>query len=316
MLRFFCFCFILICFSCKKENANRNDTIKTTPKSIVYQDLDTNGNYITTQTFYLFPDSAGIYFDSIGLSFTDPSILFLLPINHFLYNSKKYMIFNSNPIIDSSSVPLIKFDSNNRISNFYDYYNLTTEETADLGSWSNNELAYSGFSTSNIFLSHFASSDVSGSISDFSFNFDIITANNDSMNVVSGKNHDAFYDRQVKYTVLFNKEDNNCNLIQLSGITYLPFGNLNNNTSQVYSYLSKIPLPKLNTKLAKSIYITEVAGGNPLYGGFAAYVKYADFEYEFDSNNRVTQATITPSFDAQYSIYLPLLLPKRILINY
>ncbi|MBK6275462.1 MAG: hypothetical protein IPF58_12565 [Saprospirales bacterium] len=49
------------------KNSNKTSfNYDNIPSSIIYQDLDTTtGNYITTQTFYLFPDSAGIYFDSI-----------------------------------------------------------------------------------------------------------------------------------------------------------------------------------------------------------------------------------------------------------
>ncbi len=312
-LRLLSFLVVFIAFSCKKENANRNNSIiNTTPKSIIYQGLDTStGVYGTFQTFYLYPDSNGIYFDSVSHRLVNDPTVSTDHYNYTMFNSKKYLTLNTSPLIDSTNRPVIKFDNNNRITAIYDRYNLLTDAPTNLDDITNNEISYNNFGTSTTFISHFATLNAFGSTSDFSYNFDVVKANNDSMNIVSGKNHDQIiYDRIFKYTVLFDTKLNNSNIILLSGYLYQPFGNLNSQSSIMYRFkINLIPFPKLSLPLAKSIYITEDQG-------VSKRLKLKDFSYEFDENNRVTKAIIQNYYSTALGILIPERYTSRILFTY
>ncbi|MFN8283623.1 MAG: hypothetical protein U0U67_10440 [Chitinophagales bacterium] len=310
---------LTILIGCKKENANRNNAVSNTPKSIIYQDLDTvTGNYVTTQTYYLFPDSSGIYFDSAQVSIPNlsPNQITII-FNHSLFNSKKYIFYsNSFFSLDSNDVSIIKFDNNNRIFELHDHYSLILDEPTFTGDGSNNELSYSNFSTPYTFLSHFGSLYLTGSVNSFIYKYDIKTANSDSLTIESGIHPDGIY-KHLRYTVISDEKENNCNLFQMSGIIH-PVDGVNSISSLLFMQIvSKIPIPNIKSKLVKSIFITQVFDGDILSGGFTSYVKYADFSYEFDSNNRVTKAVITPHFDPQYiTSAFPFIKPSRILISY
>ncbi len=307
--------FLLICITCcKKENANRNDTINTTPKSIIYQDSNAvSGNYFTKQSIYLFPDSAGIYFDSVHIIDAATSNFSSVIFNHSFFNSRKYLFYNNTfPNLDSNEVSVMKFDNNNRITKLHDHFSLLLDQSIDLDNWSNNGIDYNNFASSDTVLSSFSTilSNIA-SVIDMSYNFDVKEANSDSMKIESGINHDqGFYDRAIKYTVYFDNNPNNTNLIQLSGYLYDNSLAIGSTTSYIYDLAKKIPFPNLKMKLAKSIYISEYLG-NTLYG------KYVDFTYEYDNENRITKATIKTYFiDYSGVIYTNYITTKRILFTY
>ena len=295
--------FLLLISGCKRETVNKIPT-STNPATIIYQEFDTMTNsFITVTSINLYYDSIGVYFDSISGQTGNTTT-----VNHSLYATKRYLILNLYPVLDSTNTNLIKFDNTGRIVELHDYYNLLTDKTASEGDWSNNEIAYNNFSGSSPVLSHFATMDVFSSISDFSYNFDVTDYYNDSMKIGTGRNHDAFYDRYLKYTVNFDTSTNNSNLLSLSG--YLingSIGNINSTASYLFANINLLPIPKLNMKLAKSIYATE-------YSGDPVYIKLADFSYEFDTENRVTKATINYYNSNQF--FVSNILTKRILINY
>ena len=306
---------ICILFSCQKGNSNKPaSTTSNIPSSIIYQDLDTTtGNYITTQTFYLFPDSAGIYFDSVHIIDAATSNFTSIVLNHGLFNSKKYLFYiNTFPNLDSNEVSVIKFDNNNRIMKLHDHFSLLLDQSIDLDNWSNNGIDYNNFASSDTVLSSFSTilSNIA-SVIDMSYNFDVKDANSDSMKIESGINHDqGFYDRAIKYTVYFDNNPNNTNLIQLSGYLYDNSLAIGSTTSYIYDLAKKIPFPNLKMKLVKSIYISEYLG-NTLYG------KYVDFTYEYDNENRITKATIkTYYIDYSGVIYPNYITTKRILFTY
>ena len=306
---------IVFGYGCKKENSNRNNTIiSNTPKSIIYQDLDTTtGNYITTQTFYLFPDTAGIYFDSVQIQDPVSSDIATAVFHHVYFNSKKYLFYdNFLGAVDSNDVAVIKFDNDNRITKLHDRYSLLLDEPTYTDDWSNNGLGYGVFSSNSILSSFSTILTSNASVTDFSYNFDVIAANSDSMKIESGRNHDqGIYDRALKYTVLFDNKHNNTNLIQLSGYLFNNFGNLNNATTNIFKFVvSKIPFAKSTMNLVKTIYITENQGES-------MYKKYADFSYEFDSDNRVTKATIQNYYFDGFDFVFPnVVSSKRILFTY
>ncbi len=319
MLRYLCLFVVILSFGCKKENANRNNSvINTTPKSIIYQDLDTaTRNYVTTQTIHLFPDSAGIYFDSVHIIDAATSNFTSVIFNHDLFNSKKYLSYKRMYYLysDSNDVSIIKFDSNNRISEIHDEYSLQLDEPTLIGFGANNELMYSNFSTPYTHFSHFASTNLCCSVNSSLLSFDFKTANNDSITVESGRHPDGLV-KHIKYTIILDEKENNCNLMQLSGIIH-PVDGLNSESTHLFKdIVSRIPLPNIKTKLVKSIYITQIFDGEYLYPGISNYIKYADFNYEFDSENRITKAIITPYYDIQYFTSEIPFYPKRILFTY
>lgn len=301
---------ICILFSCQKGNSNKPaSTTSNIPSSIIYQDLDTTtGNYITTQTFYLFPDSAGIYFDSIQGNFINSTDFTSIIFNHTLFNSKKYLIFDvTSKILDSNLVSILKFNSQNSIISVHDFYSLIYDGENYIGGNQNNDFGYTNSVLSSIGIHE----PYSAAESDMSYNFDVKSHNSDSMKIVSGRNHDQIeLDRLLKYTVYFDNKLNNTNLIQLSGYLYDYFLPIGNSTSNTYGFIRNFPFPNLNMKLAKSVYITE-------YLGTVIYEKYADFTYEFDSENKVTKATIkTYYIDYSGVIYPNYITTKRILFTY
>ena len=291
--------FLFLC-SCERENINRinNNTI---PANITYQLQDTSnssGNFVTFLSVDLFPDSNEIFFDSVRFQ-PNPPIIPSMPDIKFTYKldfsrfaSKKYLIVKDNYsfVTDTTTASVVHFDNAGRIKQLNDIYILATDEY--FGDYWTNFLQYQNFSSSSSIWSSI-SVDGFSSISDMSYNFDVLDANEDSMHVATGRNHDALgFDRIYKYTVNFNSRTNNTNIAALCGYIGFDFDDINyfypyngNRATGIYSWLKFIPFPKTNKKLAKSIYLTEFMGA-------AMNNKIADFSYEFDTQNRITKATI------------------------
>lgn len=289
--------------ACEREDVNRNTTEESLPANIIYQTFDTTSKtFITTESYNLYQDTNQIYLDSFSVQFyTNPFITF--PFNYSLFNSRKYVRANFLDTSDDISA-LIKFDNTGRITAIHDRYSISADATTSGGDFSNNEIGYTDFPTGNI-LSHFASIGLIGpTMNQLSYNFDIIAANNDSMNVVSGYDDDG---RALKYTVIFESADNNTNIMQLSGYLFEPFKPVYQRVSNLFFFTRRLPMPKLNMKLAKSIYVTESLD-------MPRYKKVADFSYEYDGQNRLTKATIIYSVNSLFSGYPDV--TQRILFNY
>lgn len=316
---------ILIC-ACERENVNKI-TNNTIPVNITYQLEDTlTSSFVTYLSVNLYADSSETFFDSISLQ-ANPPLIPSMPdfqpvykMDYSRFNSNKYIIVKNNFsfVTDTTTAPVIHFDNEGRIKQLNDIYTLATDEY--VRDYWTNFLQYQNFSTSSSIWSSI-SVDGFSSISDMSYNFDVLDANEDSMHVVTGRNHDqTSFDRIYKYTVNFDSRTNNTNIAALCGyisfdfddVAFFNFGNYNNRATSIYQWLKFIPLPKTNKKLANSIYLTEFMGG-------AMNNKIVDFTYEFDTVNRITKATIDYSYtgtDPYWSYYLNTKPSVRILFNY
>ncbi|MBK9328680.1 MAG: hypothetical protein IPM95_05030 [Sphingobacteriales bacterium] len=289
---------------CMKENI----TVNTTPVSMIIQRMDTTvHDFVTVMTLQFHSDTDPVYYDSI--TYINPNgARVTQPIDFSFYSSLKCLIVNSSSDLDTSRAPVIKLDNSGRIIELHDYYNLFTNETASAGDWSNNGFFYQSFSGMDSILSGFRLLDAFGSINSNSLQFQVVSANQDSMIIHQGNNHDMpSLDAILKYKVIFEDEQRNTTgLMSLSGYA-IPYS-YPSNTSNLFGFVSALPLPKLNNQLARVVYASEYMG-NPVN------LKCAEFTYEFDDQNRVTSATI------QY--YLKSLLnpdlgdiEQRILFNY
>lgn len=305
MLRSLCLLVVILSFSCKKENAYRNNSvINTTPKSIIYQFYDTSiKNYVTFSSYQLYRDSNDIYFDSFvrtGFPY-DATYAF----NFSRYNNRKYLIPRSSPssFYDSTAASIIQFDTLGRIIKTLDLYNLITESGGG-GELFEFYLGYGNSLTGHPILNYADPHALSPSVRMTSLSFNVTNADDDSMLIESGWNESDPENPPTNYTVIFDSKENNTNLFALSG-----FGSpLDPQRScNTFDDIRNIPLPKLNMKLAKAIYLTKSLEAP------VPYQKMADFSYLFDDNNRVIQATFQYyEFDGSTSLFNN----RRILFTY
>lgn len=284
--------FILL-FSCERESVNSNEN--TMPNTITYQLYDTVTNdYVTYVKYQLFPDSAGIYFDSVRVF--DPSYAqyfdyLTYTYDYSRYSSQKYIVSNNiyNPI-DSMCAPIIHFDNYGRITELFDCYDITNlssnpSSSSGGGDYFEFYLEYNNFINGNTSLTYASANATSPDARSYLMDMNVKSLTLDSMQVESGFNPHTS-EKLRKYSVQFDSRQNNTNIMMLSGIGILDGPLFFSNTNKTFGLTKMLPLPKINMPLAKSIIITYD------YFNTATPVKIVDFFYIFDDENRVTRVDI------------------------